>query len=395
MFFVNHSKQNIFFLANDGIDLLIDAIKQAPEIKSIVKKVLVTTTESSRIKVLTEVNSSESMSDIKFSKEDMKFSKEDLKFSKEDNSSSQAEEFKLGYHRFNLNDPSVDDDEGEDSFVLNKRAKSPQSTTNLEYYVKDHPSTPGIQSLIKGSSSTSPSTILPRELTPSIVFATSGEIVRQVDFEKDEKKENNIKFDVFDGEVEEEIFASSSSTASPDTTDMNLELTTESITESSTFDLKVTSTPSSIEKEDPAVFRRIFRDSEMNIKGDNSDGGDVSASQSKSKIDWLEETYEEEIKGEVNQTETENTMQAGTNTATEVDVQRSNLNGNDNISNISKDEEKKRRKQSAEDLIYRKEMDLLNSLDYGTGEKSEKEESDCKESIEDKYAVDAFEGYFV
>lgn len=381
---------------NDGIDLLIDAIKQAPQIKTIVKKVLdVTTTESGRIKVLTEVNSSESMSDIKFSKEDIKFSKEDIKFSKEDNSSSQGEEFKLGYHRFNLNEPTIDDDEGEDSFILNKRAKNLPSTTELEYYIKDIPSTPAIQALIRIPSSTSSSTTtLPKELTPSIVFATSGEIVRQVDFDKDEKKDNSLKFDVFDGEVEEDLVVSPSTTASPDMTEMNLELTGESTPESTIFDPKATSTPSSIEKEDPVVFRRIFRDSEINVKGDNSEPADISASQSKSKLDWLEETYEEEVK-DVIQAEIENTTQAETYIATEVAVQRRNLNANDNISNISKDEEKRRRKQSAEDIIYRKEMDLLNSLDYGTGEKSEKEGSNSKESTEDKYAVDAFDGYFV
>lgn len=386
-----------FFLVNDGIDLLIEAIKQAPQIKSIVKKVLdVSTTESSRIKILTEVNSSESMSDIKFSKEDIKFSKEDIKLSKEDNSSSQGEEFKLGYHRFNLNEPSIDDDEGEDSFILNKRAKSLPTTTEMEYYMKDNPTTPVIQALIQRSLSTSSSTTtLPKELTPSIVFATSGEIVRQVDFDKDEKKDNTLKFDVFDGEVEEEVVASPSSTESPDVTEMNLELTGESTPESTIFGPKAKSTPSSIEKEDPVVFRRIFRDSEINVRGDNSEPNDISASQSKSKLDWLEETYEEEVKGYVNQTEIENTMQAEMNAATEVSVQRTNLNANDNVSNISKDEEKRRRKQSAEDLIYRKEMALLNSLDYGTGEKSEKEGSNSKESTEDKYAAGAFDGYFV
>lgn len=343
---------------------------------------------------MTDLNSSESMSDIKFSKEDIKFSKEDIKFSKEDNSSSQAEEFKLGYHRFNLNDPSIDDEEGDDSFVLNKRAKPLHLTTELEYYMKDHPSTPATQALIEGSSSTSSSTAnLPKELTPSIVFATSGEIVRQVDFDKDEKKDISLKFDVFDGEVEEEVVTSYSSTAFPDTTETNLELTGESTPDSTIFESKATNTPSSME--DPVVFRRIFRDSEMNTRADNSEPADVSASQSKSKLDWLEETYEEEVKGDANQTESENTTQAETNTATEVAVQRRNLNRNDNVSNISKDEEKKRRKQSAEDLIYRKEMDLLNSLDYGTGEKSEKEGSNSKESTEDKYAADAFEGYFV
>lgn len=375
---------------NDGIDLLIDAIKQAPEIKSIVKKVLdVTTTESSSIKISSEVNSSESISDIKFSKEDMKFSKED-------NSSSQGEEFKLAYHRFNLNDPSIEDEEGEDSFVLNKRAKSRVSTTEVEYYIKDNPSTPAIKALREGSSSTlSSTTTLPKELTPSIVFATSGEIIRQVDFDKDERKDNILKFDIFDGEVEDELIVSSSSTASPDTTEINLELTGESTLDSAIVDPKAPSTPSSIENEDSAVFRRNFRDSEMNVRGDNSEPGDVSASQSKSKLDWLEETYEEEVKGDANQTESENRTQAEINAVTEVAMLRRKLSGNDNISNISKDEEKKRRKQSAEDLIYRKEMDLLNSLDYGTGEKSEKEGSNSKESTEDKYAVDAFEGYFV
>lgn len=344
---------------------------------------------------MTEVNSSESMSDIKFSKED-KSSKEDIKFSKEDNSSSQAEEFKLGYHRFNLNDPNIDDEEGDDSFILNKRAKPLLSTNRLEYYVKENPSTPAIQALIGGSSPASLTKNLPKQLTPSIVFATSGEIVRQVDFDKDEKKDNSLKFDVFDGDVEEELVTSSSSTVSPDTTEMYLELIGESTPESLIFSPKVSSSPSSIEKEDSMAFKRIFRDSEINVKGDNSEPGDVSASQSKSKLDWLEETYEEEMKGEVNQTETENTTQTAMNAATAVAMHRRNVNigRNDNASNISKDEERKRRKQSAEDLIYRKEMDLLNSLDYGTGEKSEKEGSNSKESTEDKYAVDAFEGYF-
>ncbi|XP_026316568.1 uncharacterized protein LOC113227777 [Hyposmocoma kahamanoa] len=375
------------FPVNDGIDLLIDAIKQAPQIKSVVvKKVLdVTTTESSKIKFLTEVNSSESSSDIKFSKENIKFSKEDIKFSKEDNSSSQAEEFKLRYHKFNLNGQSIDDEEGEDSFLLNKRAKPHPSINVPEYYTIHKPTTPAIKALLEGSLSFT--TDIPKKLTPSIVFATSGEIARQADFEKDEKKDNSFKFDVFDGDVEEEL--ASSSTVSPDT----IEMTEESNPESPIVDPKATSSPSSVEKEDPEVFRRIFRDSKTNLIGENIEPGDVSVSQSKSNLDWMEETYEEEEKG-ANRTAAENTTQNKIYAATEVAVHRRKLNRNDNISNISKDEEQKRTKQSAEDLIYRKEMNLLNSLDYGTTEKSEKQGSNSNESTEDKYTVDTFDVYF-
>lgn len=327
------------------------------------------------------------MSDIKFSKEDIKFSKEDIKFSKEDNASSQAEEFKLGYQRFNPNDPSIDDEEGEDAFVLNKRAKSLPSTTGLGHYVTYNQSTPAVQALMDGSFTTN----LPKEPTPSIVFATSGEIVRQVDFEKDEKKDNSLKFDVFDGDVEEEL--SFSSTVSPDRTEI-IELAEESTPESIIFDPKATNSPSRIGKENPVIFKRIFRDSKMNLRGDISDPGDVSTSQSKSKLEWLEETFEEDVK-EANQTAAGNRTEIKMNASTEVPTHHRDLYRNDNISNISKDEEKKRTKQSAEDLIYRKEMNLLNSLDYGTGEKSDKQESSSKESTEDKYALDAFDGYFV
>lgn len=361
---------------NDGIDLLIDAIKQAPQIKSVVvKKVLdVTTTESSKIKILTEGNSSNSSE-----------SSSDIKFSKEDNSSSQAEEFNLEYHRFNLNDQSIDDEDGEDSFLLNKRAKPHPSINVPEYYIIHKPTTPAIKALLEGSLSFT--TDIPKKLTPSIVFATSGEIAKQADFEKDEKKDNSFKFDVFDGDVEEEL--ASSSTVSPDT----IEMTEESNTESTIVDPKATSSPSSVEKEDPEVFKRIFRDSKTNLIGENIEPGDVSASQSKSNLDWMEETYEEEGKG-ANRAAAENTTQNKIYAATEVAVHRKNLNRNDNASNISKDEEQKRTKQSAEDLIYRKEMNLLNSLDYGTTEKSEKQGSNSNESTEDKYAVDKFDVYF-
>lgn len=317
------------------------------------------------------------MSDIKFSKEDIKFSKDGIKFSKEDNSSLQAEEFKLGYQRFNLPEPSLDEEEVEEAFILNKRAKTLHSTTEMEHYIKDDTSTPTIEAFKEGPSSSSTP---PRDFTPSIIFATSGEIVRQVDFEKDEKKDNSFRFDVFDGEVEEEVVVSSSSTASP-----------ESTPEPTIFDPPATSTASSIEKEDPVVFKRIFRESEMrNLRGDNSEPGDVSTNQSKSKLDWLEETYEEEVKEEMNQTVTENTVNAETSTPLEFVTQHRN-NKNENVSNISKDEEKRQRKQTAEDIINKKEMNLLNSLDYGTGEKSVKEGSNSKESTEDKYATGAFD----
>ncbi|XP_073962567.1 uncharacterized protein [Choristoneura fumiferana] len=115
----------------------------------------------------------------------------------------------------------------------------------------------------------------------------------------------------------------------------------------------------------------------------------------KTKLDLINEAYEEEIKEQKTLT-----------TRRPVSMKTSRIKGETgnrdkkkmlgDVSSITKEIDDMKEKKESEDLIYRKQMDLLNSLDYGT-EKSAAEESDSKDvsSPLDRLNNEAFPNYFV
>lgn len=124
---------------------------------------------------------------------------------------------------------------------------------------------------------------------------------------------------------------------------------------------------------------------------------DDSAPEKKSKLDWIEENFGKEIR----EFREDNVSDAGstvvfpaytTQAATTVKPKDQNV---DDISSLTvelEDEKKKKRaKVAADEVLYRKQIEFLNLLDYGT-ERSELDESELKD--EEKYAND-FPSYFV
>lgn len=115
----------------------------------------------------------------------------------------------------------------------------------------------------------------------------------------------------------------------------------------------------------------------------------------KTKLDLINEAYEEEIKEQITlTTRRPASMKAGRIKGETGNRDKKKMLGD--VSSITKEIDELKEKKESEDLIYRKQMDLLNSLDYGT-EKSTAEESDSKDlsSSLDKVNSDSFPNYFV
>lgn len=121
---------------------------------------------------------------------------------------------------------------------------------------------------------------------------------------------------------------------------------------------------------------------------------DDPAPLNKTKLDWIEENFDKEIREYREDKIFETTLSSAyTTQATTVKPGDQSV---DNISSITveldEEEKKKKSKVGADEVMYRKQIAFLNSLDYGT-ERSEFDDSDLKD--DDKFAGDGFPSYFV
>lgn len=332
---------------NDGIDLLIEAIKNAPDIKPIKKKVLQSLPINIRTTRTTEPP-------FNISKEDS--SSDSNKISKENNETSESRHETLEQSGY----PNRDEDQP---------SKNVYEDTNTEavYYRRD---------LVTSEGQMFETTILPGAYTTSQVeYATEHN-----NFEKLENaiNEDTKKIEVYVGDVEDD--------------DVNVDITS-------------TTTPAPVDEETEAATVSVpvetteFKLPEIKKKQSNvviSDSSGSSDGEKRVTLDWLEDGEDQESK-EIKPANKTTSIQADTQTATIKSTLTTKEARVDNISSLTReamDEESRRKKSKidVEDVMFKKQMDLLNSLDYGT-ERSETNDSESKDGDE-RYSDDAFPSFY-
>lgn len=345
-----------YFTVNDGIDLLIEAIKSAPDVKPIKKKVL----QANTLHHAAKTNKIESASILfsNLSNEDSSFDYSN-KQTKEENDTSY-----IGSETAEQNASQGNDKDQLGKIIFD------DTNTEAVYYKKD-------------TDTTDPPLIMfETTIVPRAYGRNRAETTEHNNFDKLEKavKEETKKIEVYIGDVEEED---------------NVEVTT---TTTLATDLDVEGEPVTITV---PMETTEFRLPEVKERQKNINSVDVSGSSDGDKripLDWIDEGDEQdtkEIRSPVNKTTTQRAQTI--ETTTKVLTTTKKPERLDNISSITKelgDEfDKKRNSINVEDVMFKKQMDLLNSLDYGT-EKSDVEDSESKDGDE-RFGGDAFPSYFV
>nr|XP_049701709.1 uncharacterized protein LOC110376649 [Helicoverpa armigera] len=367
---------------NDGIDLLIEAIKNAPDIKPIKKKVLeytptpyVDTTTAPPFRsyttesFLTEEDSP-SESEKSSSEDSGRIKLEDTEGKLEaqkDIVEMVADDEKYPYHR-------------EDKYHYDRRAEPDkiEDITDAVYYNR-----------VEGNMGPDQENLY-ETTTPLAVNSELGDKLDSHDDVNAEKTlaiENNIENNILDKplvEVENnekkfEVFVG----------DMDDEVIPSSTTPVAEVLLSTTTTESYMQSKPKPKNKMRHLD---------LDSFDSESIDKKSKLEWIEENFG---KGYVKTKESEerHTTTAATTTA-KIIVTPAPDKGD--VSSLTREERlddndknSKKNKINAEEVMLRKQMDLLNSLDYGT-EKGEVFGSDSKDGInEERYASDNFPSYFV
>lgn len=372
----------MYLPVNDGIDLLIEAIKNAPDIKPIKKKVLdytpaysdSTTTPFSTSFTTEDSSDDESQSDSdKTSSDDVNQARARLEET-EDTIRNKFEENK------ELAEIIIDDDKDpEDKYQFDRRVGMEKTDDITETALYNRAE----DNLVVESENALESTTVPTlelsdksdrdEAQENIHIDPKPFVVEDNNVEKTglENKIKNKKVEEFIADMDEESIVP----------DPNRKTASEwpptDIADVTTRAKKRTK------------MRRVnleFRENESIDK--------------KTKLEWIEENFGrekekefieiEENKGTELSTMSSNTKAPPTKKANKVDVSALTKEDNDET-----DKKKKKAKFNTEDIMLKKQMDLLNSLDYGT-ERSELDEPDSKDSnVEDKYSSDPYPTYFV
>ncbi|XP_022818760.1 uncharacterized protein LOC111351189 [Spodoptera litura] len=184
---------------------------------------------------------------------------------------------------------------------------------------------------------------------------------------------NEKKFEVFAGDMDEE-----SSTAAP-------------ITKSEP------STTVTTEFYSTQTVRSRTKMRHLNLESYDSESLDK-----KSKLEWIEENFGRDVPKDFTAFDENVNATAATIKPMTIKSIEAQVTDKLDVSNLTKEvaeeaekNKKKTEKLNAEDVMLRKQMDLLNSLDYGT-EKGELFESDSKDpNVEDRYSGDTFQSYFI
>lgn len=394
---------------NDGIDLIIEAIKQAPEIKQIKKKVLNVNSFITKITTTTTTTTTtlRPLKILKTSKEDSTLDLQ--KISNEDNLNSKQDYLKVE-HSF---DESVDN---EDKYVYYRKTNSEKiKKTTTADYVKDNRVSIGDEDKSvynrktngeKMKETTTADYTIDNEGTqntkmikviteapidepyesPGPIYKAPYESNERDDFFNLEKKfdtnattDTSKSVEVFNADIEEEEETSNTTVAGV------IE------TESTTL-MTETSTQAPNIKEAGSTTIKNNKDKGYTVRHFQFDDNFMSQSNKKLKLDWLDETYEEEVKTEMNQANASLPVKLAPQAAT-TKYANDSQKTIDNVSSITKEiEEEIKEKTRYKGIIKKKEMNLLNSLDYVT-DKSEVENSESKETPRDKYS-DSFGSYF-
>lgn len=373
---------------NDGIDLLIEAIQNAPDIKPIRKKVLDYTPAlySDTTTTTTSLNISSS-ADTK--SEDDSPSESDKTSSSDDNSQS-----KLKENKDFIETVADDEKEFEEKLQFDRRAETDKmdEITELAFFSN----LGGAESNIMLEpdnvfETTTVRLIKPLELETSDKLYSRGDLNLEktlsgesynLDKSIDYSEGGGKKIEVYTGDMEEETVIQSTVTKEPDiTSTMSTEFLTKAVQDDN---------------------------SKAKIKYQNVETLDNDSVDKKSKLKWIEENFGKETENEFTDFEENNstlvitpvTVEAITSkTLDKLDV-TSSTRAKSGVSEVverekNEIEKKTAAKLSAEEVMFRKQMELLNSLDYGT-ERAEVFESDSKDSnVEERYTGDSFPSYFV
>lgn len=325
---------------NDGIDLLIEAIQNAPDVKLIKKKVLhdipttrPTTTRYHHYPTTTRTTSV----DLSYFQEDS--ISDSNRTSNEENNLSTKNNKNLAIEQ------AIDNEEDITQIVYYKRFDdSDKTTTNNEFDI----TTEGEVKNISGKSK-------PEKTGFDRFESALGDTRR---------------YEVFNSDLEEEpIIPIIATTDIAPTTIATVTVTVKKVKENKFVPLR-------------------------NYKVDYD-----PVSENRTKLDWIEENFGKEIR-EYKEDNVPNTT-VNTTVAIIDTTETTNINlvdqSVDDISSLTlekeEEEKKKKSKASADEVMYRKQMEFLNSLDYGT-EKSEFDESELLKDDE-KYPGDGFPLYFV
>lgn len=387
---------------NDGIDLLIDAIKNAPDIKPIKKKVLEyspgvishiasTSTESTKLPLRTSASSAR---EEETQSEDDSPSESGKTSSSEDIFKTKPEENarKLNENKVFVN--IVDDEkEFEDKFQFDRKAEPDKADeiTEMSFFSKLEKEDKIIEESESVYQTTITTTIVPLETETNDKLETRDDVnvyktpaVESNSSEKlvDDTETGGKKIEVFIGDMDEENISPSSVTTESDS-------------------------PTTLVNE---LRTRRLETQKSKLKMDNLQTYDSDSGDKRSKLKWIEENFgKKSEKGYVDLDANNSTldMPPVTEPITSKTLDKIDVTGvtkekgevrarNGEIEKYDVTEKKKTvAKLSAEEIMFRKQMELLNSLDYGT-ERAEVFEADAKDSdVEERYSGDSFPSYFV
>ncbi|KAF9411224.1 hypothetical protein HW555_009938, partial [Spodoptera exigua] len=424
---------------NDGIDLLIEAIKNAPDIKPIKKKVLEYTpaTYSDETTYPTTITA---ITENTFTEDDNPSNSE--KSSSEDSGKMKLEdtELKLDENKEFVDMVTDDDKDPEENNQYDRQAGNMKvgEITETSYFNRLE------QNIAEPENDMETTTPMPMEMDLSDKQDSQDDVnigktltIEQKNLGKATRAEsrtrpraevgfkNEADVDAVGGaDVEAEPapeaavgavmrgrseVVSMSEAGATDIIDMNekkFEVLAGDIDEEANFS---TTTPITGTESPTAVPTEFHSTESETIKPKtkmrrlNLESYDSESLDKKSKLEWIEENFGKNIPkdftdiDESNNTTTDATIKYLTDKSTEKQVTEKL-----DVSNLTKEAAEeaeknkiKTEKQSAEDVMLRKQMDLLNSLDYGT-EKGETLEPDSKDTnAEDRYSGDTFPSYFI
>ncbi|CAH0696491.1 unnamed protein product [Spodoptera exigua] len=424
---------------NDGIDLLIEAIKNAPDIKPIKKKVLEYTpaTYSDETTYPTTITA---ITENTFTEDDNPSDSE--KSSSEDSGKMKLEdtELKLDENKEFVDMVTDDDKDPEENNQYDRQAGNMKvgEITETSYFNRLE------QNIAEPENDMETTTPMPMEMDLSDKQDSQDDVnigktltIEQKNLGKATRAEsrtrpraevgfkNEADVDAVGGaDVEAEPapeaavgavmrgrgeVVSMSEAGATDIIDMNekkFEVLAGDIDEEANFS---TTTPITGTESPTAVPTEFHSTESETIKPKtkmrrlNLESYDSESLDKKSKLEWIEENFGKNIPkdftdiDESNNTTTDATIKYLTDKSTEKQVTEKL-----DVSNLTKEAAEeaeknkiKTEKQSAEDVMLRKQMDLLNSLDYGT-EKGETLEPDSKDTnAEDRYSGDTFPSYFI
>ncbi|CAH0597071.1 unnamed protein product [Chrysodeixis includens] len=361
---------------NDGVDLLIEAIKNAPDIKPIKKKVLEYTSapyaDVTTISFVPVAETESPMSDERSLSENVEIEKnsnEDVvKHKLEDTEDTLRT--KIKENKVLAEMVAEEDKDPDDKYQYNRKTvldRVEDFPTEQSFYNRAADDV-GLDADIAFETTTMPP--MDFELSEKI-YKNDNNMRTKINVKNknlEKQAVDNVsqkKYEVFTGDMDDEAVLSGTMLTS------------------------VSERPTTVTTATIAKNRSRSKMRHLNLESVDSENIDK-----KSKLEWIEENFGRERHIEFtdpdkfSKTTTARAVTHRTLTTTTEKTDLSVL-----TKEIVEDVEKKRKASlNAEDIIFKKQMDLLNSLDYGT-EKAEFDESESKDGNMDERG-DLFQTYF-